>query len=108
MPVARSVWGATLLVIIAYASAHTEGAALGHIYALALNSSTDTPQFVDVDLTSWETAAAPLPAGPPIHLIGQAACYDNGTFWTSYISGTNFDLGSVRKDRIFGLWMQYA
>ena len=67
-------------------------ASLGHIYALAPNSSTDLPQFVDVDLTTWELTVAPLPG--PVHLIGQAATYDNGTFWSAYISGVNFDLGS--------------
>jgi hypothetical protein len=40
-----------------------------------------------------ETTVAPLPPGPLIHLIGQAALYDNGTFWTAYISG-EFDPGA--------------
>ena len=72
-----------LFVIAALSSAlcGVTAGPLGHIYALTSNGTTNLLNVIDVDLTTWSTTVGPS-LGPTARTFGQAALYDNGTFWT--------------------------
>lgn len=60
----------------------TNNASLGHIYALSRNASTNDFQYIDCDLTTWETSVSSLPPG--VGIAGEAAAYASAshTFWS--------------------------
>jgi hypothetical protein len=60
---------------------------LGYIYALARNASTNEFQFIDVDLTTWETNVSPLPSDVPI--AGEASAFLGGFFWSFTMDRTD-------------------
>ena len=61
---------------------HVSNTSLGHIYALSRNASSDEFQFIDCDLTTWETSVSSLPPG--VDIAGNAAAYaiKSKTFWS--------------------------
>lgn len=74
---------AALLVVPAITAllrhAAPANSSLGHIYSIARNASTNIFQFVDVDLTTWESSVGPLPTG-----FGEvaAAAFCDDLYWT--------------------------
>ena len=65
---------------------------LGHIYSIARNASTNIFQFLDVDLTTWESSVGPLPGG-----FGDvaAAAFSDGLYWTEQALSTSTRLLSA-------------
>ena len=83
-------------------------ASLGHIYAIARNASSDVIQFVDVDLTTWETSIGSLPLG-----FGETATlYSNGFVWseqaisadTRYLSAIDVSTKAVNVSINMSSW----
>lgn len=70
------------VVVHAASRGAVDNASLGHIYALSRNASSDEFQFIDCDLTTWETSVASLPPG--VGIAGEAAAYSTSSqiFWT--------------------------
>ena len=69
-------------VVVHAPSRSPSNASLGHIYALSRNASSDEFQYIDCDLTTWETSVSSLPPG--VGIAGEAAAYSSAshTFWS--------------------------
>ena len=53
---------------------------LGRIFAVADNGTTNVPNLVSVDLTTWDLSVGP--SLDNLFVFGQAAAVSNGMFWT--------------------------
>ncbi len=67
-------------ILISTAARGPNNESLGYIYALARNASSDMFQFIDLDLTTWETGVSALP--PEVRIAGEAAAFMGGIFWS--------------------------
>jgi len=59
-------------------------APLGHIFSISLNGTTNLPQFVDLDLDTWELSVGPPLAG---RFLGQASAVAAGLYWSEALLG---------------------